>query len=280
LYQPPSDTVKKTKGTPIVKTQKARKRLMILQNMRQMKIDTPNNTAIIELNTFSKGKLRGFFRRSFKKIRQNKIKNIVLDLRSNGGGKIASSTLLTKYLTRKPFKIADSSFAVAKSLGPYTKYIKGKGLNNLGLFFLTKKRADGNYHFGMWERKYFQPKTKNHFGGDLYVLTNGPTFSAAALVCNDLKGQPGITLLGEETGGGWYGNSGIMIPDITLPNTKMRVRLPLFRLVQSNHMIKNGRGIQPDIYVGTSYEALLNNYDKKMRVVMEIIKQKAVSGGQ
>ncbi len=274
LYEWPKDTTKRTRIIPLVKKPKDERRKEILQSLRSMKFDSANNTAVITLNTFSKGKLRKFFRQSFKKVRKEGIKNVVLDLRSNGGGKMELSTLLTKYVSRRAFKIADTSFAVAKSLGRYTKYVKGKMLNNLGLFFFTKKRADGLYHFGMWERKTFHPKTKNHFGGDLYVLTNGPTFSASALFCNDVKGQPGITLVGEETGGGWHGNSGIMIPDITLPNTHLRVRLPLFRLVQSNHVPKNGHGVMPDIYVGTNYDALIKGYDKKMQVVMELIRNK------
>ena len=106
------------------------------------------------------------------------------------------------------------------------------------------------------------------------MLINGQTFSAATLFSSAVKGQPGITLVGEEAGGGWYGNNGIMIPDITLPNTHIRVRLPLFRLVQYKHVPKDGRGVMPDIYIGTSYEALLKGYDKKMQVVMEMIKGK------
>jgi C-terminal processing protease CtpA/Prc len=216
--------------------------------------------------------LRKFFRQTFRYIRKENIKNVVLDIRSNGGGKINASTLLTKYVTRQSFKIADTAYAVAKSLKPYTKYIKGKFFNNLGLFFFSKKRSDGNLHFGHWERKLFKPKTHNHFGGNLYVLTNGQTFSASSLFCNAVKGQQGITLVGEETGGGWHGNSGILIPDIVLPNTKLRVRLPLFKLVQYKHIPKTGTGVIPDVYVPTSYDALLKSIDKKMEVVIEMIK--------
>ncbi len=272
LFDPPKDTGKKTKIIPVIKRTKGERKKQHLQNIRSLAVDTANNTAVITLNTFSTGKLRKFFRQTFRYIKKAGIKNVVLDIRSNGGGKINSSTLLTKYVTRTAFKVADSSYAVAKSLGPYSKYIKGKFLNNIGLFFLTKKRKDGNYHFGMWERKLYHPKTKNYFGGDLYVLINGQTFSASALFCNAIKGQPGITIVGEEAGGGWHGNNGIMIPDITLPNTHLRVRLPLFRLVQYKHVPKDGRGVMPDIYIGTSYDALLKGYDKKMQVVMEMIK--------
>jgi Peptidase family S41 len=274
VFDPPKDTSKRTRIAPLVKRTKEETKKQQLQNIRSLAIDTANNTAIITLNTFSTGRLRKFFRQTFRYIKQTGISNVVLDIRSNGGGKINLSTLLTKYVTRKPFKVADTSYAVAKNLGPYSKYIKGKFLNNIGLFFLTKKRKDGLYHFGMWERKTYRPKQHNHFGGDLYVLINGQTFSASALFCNAVKGQPGINLVGEEAGGGWHGNNGILIPDITLPNTHLRVRLPLFRLVQYKHVPKDGRGVMPDIYIGTSYEALIKGYDKKMQVVMEMIKAK------
>jgi C-terminal processing protease CtpA/Prc len=108
----------------------------------------------------------------------------------------------------------------------------------------------------------------------MYVLINGNTFSASALFSNAVKGQPGVVLLGEEAGGGWHGNDGVLIPDIVLPNTHVKVRLPLFRLVQYNHAPKDGRGVPPDIYVGTNYNALLNGIDYKMKFVMELIRSK------
>ena len=62
-----------------------------------------------------------------------------------------------------------------------------------------------------------------------------------------------------------------MIPDITLPNTRLRVRLPLFRLVQYQHVQKDGRGIVPDLNIKPNYRALMNNVDKKMEVVNQLI---------
>ena len=278
LFDPPKDTSRKNRITPFVKRTKSEIKKQQLQNIRLLAIDTANNTAIITLNTFSTGRLRKFFRQTFRYIKQAGITNIVLDIRSNGGGKINLSTLLTKYVTRIPFKVADSAYCVSRTLSPYTRYIKGKFFNNIALPFLTHKKADGNYHFGIWERKTYHPKHKNHFNGDIYVLINGQTFSAATLFSSTVKGQPGITLVGEEAGGGWHGNNGIMIPDITLPNTHIRVRLPLFRLVQYKHVPKYGHGVMPDIYIGTSYDALLKGYDKKMQVVMEMIKGKKELG--
>ncbi len=276
VFEAPKDSGRKTKAFVSGKKIKPETRQKRLLDKRSLAIDTTNNTAIITLNTFSSGGLRKFYRQTFRYIRKAGINNVVLDIRSNGGGRINLSTLLTKYVSRKNFRVADTSFAVAKSLRPYTRYVKSGFINNLGLFFLTKKNKDGLYHFGHWERKIYQPKKLNHFSGDLYVLINGSTFSASALFSNAVKGQPGIILAGEEAGGGWHGNNGILIPDITLPNTRLRVRLPLFRLVQYNHTAKDGRGVPPDIYIGTNYEALLKGVDKKMQVVMEMIKVKRI----
>ncbi len=158
LFEPPKDTSKKATITQLVKKPKKPTKEQRLLAARSLAIDTANNTAIITLNTFSNGKLRTFFRQTFKYIKKTGIKNVVLDIRSNGGGKINLSTLLTKYVSRQPFKIADTAYAVAKSLKPYTKYIKGGFFNNIGLIFFVKKRDDGNYHFGYWERKLFKPK--------------------------------------------------------------------------------------------------------------------------
>ncbi len=194
-----------------------------------------------------------------------------IDIRANGGGDIIKSVFLTKFLRDTPFKVADTSYALSNNLRPFTKYISGGLFNNIGLFFVTHKEKDGKYHFGYWERHTFYPKRKNHFNGDIFVLTNGLTFSASSLFLNAVKGQKNIKLVGEETGGGWYGNSGIMIPNITLPNTKLRVRLPFFKLIQYKHIPVKGTGVIPDVYVAPNWHDILKGVDSKMEKVKEII---------
>lgn len=263
----PADSIKRPKPPKPPKIPKEKK----LERLRTFTVDSSGLYATMTLNTFSNGRLRTFFRQSFKKMRAQKIPNLILDVRSNGGGKVMSSTLLTKYLSRSKFKVADSVYSVAKNVAPYGKYIKGGFLNSIEMMFISRRHKDGNYHIGHLERKVYTPKKKNHFDGKVYVLINGPSFSATSLMCNALKGQKDILLVGEETGGGWHGNNGIMIPDIKLPHTKTTVRLPLFRLVQFNHVPKNGTGIIPDWYIGTSYDALIKGYDHKMKEVRERI---------
>jgi len=107
------------------------------------------------------------------------------------------------------------------------------------------------------------------------VLTNGLTFSAASLFCALVKGEKNIILVGEETGGGWYGNAGVLIPNITLPNTRLRIRLPFFRLVQSGfRMSEKGSGVAPDWYIGPDWRDILRGRDTKMEEVLKVIRDK------
>lgn len=268
-FIPPSDTSKEEKEAVKRKIIKITHREK-MEGIRSLTYDS--TFGLMTVNGFSKGHLKNFFRRSFRQMRKNKTKNLVIDIRANGGGDIIKSVSLTKFLRDTPFKIADTAYAKSNTLNPYTKYISSGFFNNIGLYFVTRKRKDGNYHFGYWERHTFKPKRKNHFNGNVYVLINGLTFSASSLFCSDLKGQKNIKLVGEETGGGWYGNSGIMIPNITLPNTKLRVRLPIFKLVQYQHIAFKGTGVMPDIYVGPDWRDILHGIDTKMEVVKELTK--------
>jgi len=267
-FTPPADSTKEEK-----KVKKRKIKITHREKMEGIRSLTYDSTfALMTVNGFSKGHLKTFFRRSFREMRKNKTRNLVIDIRANGGGDIIKSVSLTKFLRDTSFKIADSAYAKSNTLSPYTKHISAGFFNNIGLKFVTHKKKDGNYHFGYWERHTFKPKRKNHFQGNVYVLINGLTFSASSLFCSDLKGQKNIKLVGEETGGGWYGNSGIMIPNITLPNTKLRVRLPVFKLVQYQHIPEKGTGVMPDIYVGPDWRDVLNGVDTKMEVVKELTK--------
>jgi C-terminal processing protease CtpA/Prc len=181
-----------------------------------------------------------------------------------------SSTRLTQYLVNKPFNIADTVAAKSRSFR-YKKYIKPWFVYWMSMQFTGRKQKDGRIHFRYFERHMFKPEKRNHFDGNIYLVTGGYTFSAATLVTGELKGQENVTVVGEETGGGAYGNSAMHLPVITLPNSKVRVVLPLYRLVIDANRKKTGRGVFPDVEVGPSSVAIKNGTDAKMEKVKELI---------
>jgi hypothetical protein len=62
-----------------------------------------------------------------------------------------------------------------------------------------------------------------------------------------------------------------MIPDVTLPNTKVRFRLPRFRLVVDRQRTKDGRGVLPDVPALPTVEAIGKGQDFKTARVKELI---------
>jgi hypothetical protein len=86
-----------------------------------------------------------------------------------------------------------------------------------------------------------------------------------------LINQPKVIVVGEETGGGAYGNTAWLIPEATLPNTNVRFRLPLFRLVIDKDAQK-GRGVIPEVEAGPSVDAIRRNKDYKMDKVLQMLR--------
>lgn len=241
-----------------------------LLSSRSLRIDTLKHIAYMDVNTFSKGHLRKFFRKSFKTLQQQQVKNLVVDLRRNTGGSVAVSTLFSRYMVKEPFRIADTVAAVKRSL-PNRKYISHWLLCWLSLNIIGRKSPDGRIHFRFLERDVHRPVARNHFDGNIYLLTGGYTFSASTFVVHTLQHQSNVTVLGEETGGGAYGNSAIYIPDIVLPNSRIKVRLPLFRVVLDSGATKNGRGIIPDIVVPPNSSYIRRGIDAKLEKVRQLI---------
>ncbi|HUQ64802.1 MAG TPA: S41 family peptidase, partial [Flavitalea sp.] len=211
-----------------------------------------------------------FFRSSFKSIKALGLQHLVVDVRSNGGGEAGNSTLLTQYLTDHNFIIADSLYAIKRS-SRYRDYITLQPIYWMITTMITKKKDDGNFHFGFYERHVFKPIKKYHFKGNIYILTGGNSFSATTLFAQELKGQKNVKLIGEETGGGGYGNTAWIIPELTLPNTKLRIGIPKFRFVMRNDLVSEGRGVMPDIYVAPTAEDIKNGIDVKVEKAKQLI---------
>jgi len=273
VYDPAKDSFNRAAIRRFIRPTKKQRKQMNLQNMRSLRIDANNQTAFLDVNTFGRGyQLKKFFKQSFRSIRKHHVDYLVVDVRGNGGGSVTNSTLLSKYLVDQKFKVCDSLYAIRRK-SHYKSYIEKYFLNRLFMIAFTRKKQDGHFHFGYFERHRFKPKQKNRFRGKSYILIGGNSFSATTLFTNSVIKQDNVTVVGEETGGGAYGNSAWLIPDVTLPETRVRFRLPLFRLVIDKNYPKTGKGVQPEVVSKPTINAIKKSADFKVEKAMELIKE-------
>lgn len=273
-YRPLIDTAARAARPPMQvppKPNRRERKNMRRNAVRMLKIDTVDRVAVMELHSFSRGYgLRPFFRRSFKAIKKHDIQHLVVDVRNNTGGSPNNSTMITRYLGDKRFKVGDSLYAITKKK-TYGRYMQDDFFNRLFMTFFTKKRKDGYYHLGYFERHWFKPRKKNHYDGQSYILIGGSSFSATTLFASALINQDNVWVIGEETGGGAYGNTAWQIPTLTLPETGVRVNVPLYRLVIDTAYPKTGRGVMPEIAVKPTVQSVRDRTDPVMQKIAEII---------
>lgn len=269
--QKKQDTLtKKQLSDSVVTKTKAPKPIIIPP--QSLQLDTINKWGYLKISSFSSKGLRKFIKRSFKTIEQYAVKHLIIDIRENGGGKLQLSTLLTRFVKNRPFTIADTVAAKDRSLA-YGKHLKGL----FAYWFpmqLTRKQKDGLFHFKYLENKEYHPKNKYHYNGNIYILQGGYTFSAATQFLHQLHQQENVITIGEETGGGWYGNNAVYTPTLVLPNSGLRVSIPLFSMVYKANKTTAGGGISPEILVEPSSFFIKTGVDGKLQKAISFIEMK------
>ena len=116
------------------------------------------------------------------------------------------------------------------------------------------------------------PKTVDHFSGRVYLLIDGSSGSSSAEV-PALRHHLGLaTIIGEEPNGSYQGEVAGIIPNLTLPNSKLVIRVPL--LAYHNDVmpgVRVGRGAEPTFTVSESLQDSIAGIDTAMTFAHALI---------
>ncbi len=245
-------------------------------------IEKDSSIAVIKIRGFSEGDYETFYEESFKKIQDYKSKTLIIDLRFNGGGRLAEINDLYSYLSEKEYIFLQESPIASKTSLFNIEYFKGPfywiPLKIVAspivygfAYFKVHKNDDGNYYASMMTKT---KKVKDtNFKGKIYVLINGGSFSASSIISSNLQGSKRATFVGEETGGAYNGTVAGQMPTQKLPNSEMNLKLGIIGCIPFHKTEKEGRGIFPDKEILPTLQDRIDGIDPEMNWVLEDLKK-------
>ncbi len=203
-----------------------------------------SNTAYLQIKNFSTSTEE--LEAALPKIVDNKAyKNLIIDLRDNGGGGIEAAFALAKYIVTEDMEVG---YFVTNKL-QYSgfepelfKTLPAVQPQNTEDFTNQLKTTPG-------AKLIFKKPTTPVFSGKIYILTNGRTGSTCEPIVYSLKNRKKATIVGERTYGGMLAACPFVV------SGKYMLMLPVSDFYTYDGIRLDKVGVNPDIEV-KSEEAL------------------------
>ncbi len=250
------------------------------QNLKYVVLDSLAKIGFMDVSSFTlkKNKYDIFqwqFKRNlhknFKAMKNSGIEHLIIDFRANGGGLVQNISRITKYVAKVPFNMSDSVIMYRKTLRKqFPWYSIGPAI--FARFYFKKIDSNRVAHVSNPNKK-IKPHKRNHFDGKIYVLMDGGSYSATAFSIGLWKDMNLATFIGTQPGGANWGSFAGQWKNLKLKKSGLGVRVPLYKIVHAQeNKVTSTFTVEPDFYVGTSFEDFLNRKDSHVSFVLDYIK--------
>jgi len=213
-----------------------------------------------------------FFAEAFHDIEAHRVRTLVIDLRDNGGGHDELGRELFAYLAAAPFRyyaglyLRSSAFSFSQYADPP---MPGPPPN------LYETDAEGRLRWLASPNYGIHRPEAERFSGRVFVLMNGGSFSTTAEFLSVAHFNRRAVFIGEEAAGGYYGNTSGATIVVTLPNTGMRLHLPLQRYdLAVAGFSPMDRGVPPDYRVVATARDVLAGRDRAMETALRLAQRR------
>ncbi len=224
-----------------------------------------NEIAIIHYNSCTDYEaFKLFLEGSFKTIKEENIKDLIIDISHNSGGDSSLNDLLIPYFTNKKYrqsskrlwKISDISIEELNNRGFKEKY----GDNYIEQF----RVGDSNILDFDEEDDYTHEKPQYFFNGNTYVLIGHKTYSSANMLADAVSTYDLATLIGAATGEKTndFGEQKTAL----LPHSQLPYNYTIAYDIGADGNERSDKVVQPDIIANMNYIDFTINYiNKKSR---------------
>lgn len=237
------------------------------------------NFPTFDAKTLKKLNYKNLLEDSFTEIKTKNIEHLIIDVRNNGGGNTIPTQELISYLIDNEFILYKDVYTITKKIED-KKYYKKEGVFWLNLFSWLKVKKIRNQHYRRRNNEGMDVylSKENNFKGQLYILTNGNSFSATGEFTSFIKHHRNkASFIGEEVGGNEFQNTSGISYKITLPNSNQKVRIPLVLFEMNIDSKNSNHGVKPNYWVRNTIEDELNSIDSAINFTIDLIKKSKIN---
>lgn len=236
-------------------------------------------TAVLTVRSFGDDPEKGslpypeFLKSAFRALEEKKIPNLIIDLRGNGGGMDEYGRLLFAHVMDRPF-LYYWALETKKDRYDLFRFTNETAKDAEELAKPLKKNARGWFDVLGHPNSGLQNPEAPRFAGRVAILIDGLSFSATGETTSLFHYHKKAVFFGEECGSGYYGNTSGFMVMATLPNTRIRVQIPLVLYTMAVDSYPKDRGIVPDVAVTPTIDDLLAGRDPVMEKALKYLEKK------
>ena len=238
-----------------------------------LSLDESKQTAVLKLATFGGQSFKKHeinfqdtIKGVFAYLEENKINNLVIDLRWNNGGNMRFAEYLFSFFidsTHRYYNDAEIKQPVMEGIAKFGRSRNMKPMMEKQLGLLEPR--DGIYYLP--GDKFMVNPSKPQFKGELYLLTNGFSFSATSAFIALIQENDLGLVVGETPGGAFDGVNAGPPMMVELPYSKIRL---YYRIIGTRYNVDAGKvSTKVDFKIDNTLESFTNGKDVQLEYVLK-----------
>jgi hypothetical protein len=228
-------------------------------------------------------KFKEFLAEAFERLRREKVENLIIDLRGNGGGSMDIGFELSRYLAAKNLPPYAASRRLVRNVAARPDLLENlstyseellSGLKN-GVPTGAYQKFDDRY-FEITGRESYGTVIPhaNNFLGKTFIISDASNASATFQFLNYVRENRLATIVGQTTGGNQQGINGGNYFFLSLPQSKIEIDIPVY--FQAPLTPAPDQSVAPNINTTPSIDDVGNMFDREIEEIMRLIRnQKA-----
>ncbi|HAA11998.1 MAG TPA: hypothetical protein DCE41_09985 [Cytophagales bacterium] len=245
-----------------------------------------DSIAYLGIHSFSNGTIREnavnnnlkkFLDQSFATMEAQGVQTLIVDVSQNGGGNEGNENLLFSYLGENYQKYERVRTKTQRAVldNGVDPPVELETFGWLERTFANQKMPDGSYErrsdrgIGLMA---YKKAPAYRFQGEVFVIISPVTYSGGSEFANMMATRHRATFVGQETGGGYYGNTSGYSAELTLPHSGITVDLPSLQFVMNvEDRYPFGSGVLPDYPVVPTIEQYLNGDNAALDFILDLL---------